>query len=168
MNAEPPNARALAGQRIFVVGFILFFIASVIAVTLWGFQVTSSVRRQAQETDVAIRSLGWLILASTAEKGEFPIQAEALEGVASPEALPEVFAGTSIPATRQEAMAGEAPVPLQEAFEVLTVVWPPDGSLPPVIRTDGLPSGLGTLSTVNEWLLEAARRRSSGGLREGG
>ena len=168
MNAEEPAPQATAGQRIFVVGFILFFIASVIGVSIWGFQVTSKVRMQAQETDVAIRSLGWIILASAAQNDGFPTQLEDLEGVVSPETLPGAFAKTSIPSRREEAMAGETPISLEQAMDVLIVVWPPDGSLPPVIRTDGLPSGVGTLTTVNAWLLEAARNRSTDGLREGG
>ena len=168
MTSPEANTGSLRGQRLFVVGFIIFFIASALGVTIWGFQVTAKVRQQAQETDVAIRSVGWIMLAAAADLGEFPTEPEALKGVVSPETLPELFIGTDLPKDRREAMAGQEPLSLQEAMEVLTVIWPPDGSLPPVLRTDGRPSGLGTLTVVNGWLLEAARAMSSAAVTNGG
>jgi hypothetical protein len=82
--------------------------------------------------------------------------------------LPTVFVGLDLPADREEALQGRDPIALEDAMKILTVIWPPDATLPPVVRTDGRPSGLGTLVLVNNWLLEAARYLSTEKADEGG
>lgn len=155
-------------QRVFVVGFIIFFVGSALGVTIWGFHVTSKVKAQAVETDWAIRSVGWAILASAADRGGFPTSADELQGVESPENLPACYSTTNLPRTSVEALVGRSPMALQEAMGVLAVSWPPDSTLPPVVRTDGRPSGLGTLELVNNWLLEASRVLPTSEAQEGG
>lgn len=168
MTSPAVSNQSLAWQRVFVVGFIIFFVCSALGVTIWGFQVTSKVKAQAVETDIAIRSVGWLMLAAAADHGGFPTRAAGLQGIASPEALPTVFVGLDLPADREEALQGRDPMALEDAMKILTVIWPPDATLPPVVRTDGRPSGLGTLVLVNNWLLEAARYLSTEKADEGG
>lgn len=165
MTKHGPPVLTLRQQRFFVIGFIIFFVGCAIGVTIWGFSVTDSVKDQARKTDEALRTIGWVVLAATAEHGQFPTDEAGLSGVLPTDTLPEIFAvaDTDLPATRTLALLGRPLMPTDDALAVLTISWPPDGSLPPVLATDGRPSGLGTIKVVNTWMLDASRVLAGGG-----
>jgi hypothetical protein len=160
----PPTLSPRA-QRIFVLGFLIFFIGSLIGVSIWSFTVTQSVRDQARSTDEALRSAAWVILSLSVEHGGFPATSDDLVGRPVPERLPEAFAAASeaLPASRTLALLGRPLLPIGEALDVLEVTWSEDPSMPPVLATDGRPSELGTLDIVNGWMVVAAEVFAQGG-----
>ena len=152
-----PNVPGLRTQRVFVLGFMIFFIGSLLGVFFFGNSVVARAKSSASETDVALKSLAWAVLQRAAEDGRFPVKPSDLEGVALSPALPGIFEDEELPGSLDEVLvAGSAMTP-GEAMDILVVEWPPDGTLPPVLTTGGRPSGIGTLSEVNGWLVTAAR-----------
>lgn len=159
-----PSVPGIVGQRIFVIGFLIFFLASIAYVLVFGFQVVNKAKANAVETDSALRTVAWAIMVQAATDGEFPTGDVELSDAMGVQALPGGYAGTEenpLPTDRAEAMAGAPNVTLDEAMEILVVEWPPDGSLAPVLTTGGRPSGIGTLAEVNTWLVGLARAMSA-------
>ena len=156
-----PNMPGLRAQRVFVLGFMIFFIGSLLGVFFFGNSVVARAKSSAAETDVALKSLAWAVLLSTAEEGRFPVKPSDLDGVAITPPVPPIFEDGELPASLDEVLEGESPMAPEEALDVLVVEWPPDGTLPPVLTTGGRPSGIGTLAEVNGWLVTAARNLPS-------
>ena len=152
-----PNIPGLRTQRVFVLGFMIFFIGSLLGVFFFGNSVVSKAKSSASDTDVALKSLAWAVLVSAAEEGRFPVESSTLRSVDLATPLPEIFQGTELPRNLEEGLEGRNPMDVGAALEILTVEWPPDGTLPPVLTTGGRPSGIGTLAVVNGWLVTAAR-----------
>ena len=150
----PDNPR---GQKIFAVVFIIFFVGCSIGVTIFGFRMVANVKSEAVVSDSAIRSVGWSLITMAGEVGAFPTEEATLEFFEAPFELPSVLQGVDLPTNLDEAMAGLKPMPISEALGILDITWPPDGSLAPVMATQGLPSGKTTLLEINEWMLQASR-----------
>lgn len=165
MTNQGPPTLSPRNQRIFALGFIIFFIGSLIAVSFWSFTVTQRVRDQARSTDEALRSAAWVILALSAENGSFPASSDDLIGEYVPERLSETFAAAAeaLPASRTLALLGRPLLPIDEALGMLVVTWPEDPAMPPILATDGRPSELGTLDIVNGWMVVAAEVFAQGG-----
>ena len=150
--AENPRA-----QKIFVVVFIIFFVSCAIGVTIFGFRMVANVKSEAVVSDAAIRTIGWSLVTLAGEAGAFPTTGDSVEFFEAPFELPEVLQGADLPKNLDEAMAGLKPMPAAEALEILDITWPPDGSLAPVMATQGLPSGKTTLLDINGWMLRTSR-----------
>ncbi len=95
------------------------------------------------------------------ETGAFPTSEDPLEFFEAPFELPATLEGFDLPKNLDEAMAGLVPMPTLEALDILDINWPPDGSLAPVMATQGLPSGKTTLLNINGWMLRASRALAS-------
>ena len=165
-----PSVPGIVGQRIFVIGFLIFFLSSIVYVLVFGFQVVNKAKTNAVETDSALRTVAWAIMVQAATDGEFPTGQGGLVDATSVQTLPGGYTGTEgspLPTDRNQAMAGAPQMGLDEAMEILVVEWPPDGSLAPVLTTGGRPSGIGTLTGVNTWLVGLARTMSARGSQDG-
>ena len=165
-----PSVPGIVGQRIFVIGFLIFFLSSIFYVLVFGFQVVNKAKSNAVETDSALRTVAWAIMVRAATDGEFPTGDEGLVDASGVEILPGGYTGAEgapLPTGRSQAMAGAPEIGLDEAMEMLVVEWPPDGSLAPVLTTGGRPSGIGTLVEVNAWLVALARTMSAGSSQDG-
>ncbi|MCH2162199.1 MAG: hypothetical protein MK085_10045 [Phycisphaerales bacterium] len=165
MTSEPviegggdPSIPGRRTQRVFVIGFMAFFIASILGVLIFGNVVVARAKTSARETDVALKSLAWAVLASAAEEGRFPVKLSDLDQGPVEDARPGMFAETDLPESLAVALGDQPPLEAGRALEILVVEWPPDGTLPPILTTGGRPSGLGTLDEVNGWLVTAARK----------
>ena len=165
-----PSVPGILGQRIFVIGFLIFFLSSIFYVLVFGFQVVNKAKSNAAETDSALRTVAWAIMVQAAADGEFPVGDGGLVDAVKVENLPGGYTGTEVaplPTERSQAMAGAPEMGLNEAMEMLVVEWPPDGSLAPVLTTGGRPSGIGTLVEVNAWLVGLARTMSADSSQDG-
>ncbi|MSQ91232.1 MAG: hypothetical protein EXS01_07575 [Phycisphaerales bacterium] len=141
---------------------VLFVIFIIVAVGsfLWGFFVVERVRERAKETDGALRSIAFACLCY-AQQGDhhWPDSEEALSGAASPwdcAILATVSTAAAIPAwppTREAALAGMvAPRTAAEALKIAGLEFSKNPADPPRVHARGNPSGLDTLTIVNDWL----------------
>ena len=114
-----------------------------------------------------MRAVAWAAIVYACEHdGRYPVDEEELLSV---QPLPDRIACTpsgddeSWPVTRAEALEGADPPKLEPAFTRLKIYFSSDGSLPPAIRSGGLPMKLGTQDTILDWLGSFRVDQSEGG-----
>ncbi len=161
VNATRPH-RAGSTRLVFLV-ILVIFILSWIGTLIFGYVIYGNVRATAARTDNALRSLTWAALAYACEhEGRFPTSELELFSM---EPLPEridcrpSLAGTW-PSTRTEALLGNPP-PEELAFasRKLKLYFSSDGALPPVFDANGMPTELGTIPLLKEWLSSFSEAR---------
>ena len=144
-------------RRIFKVIVSLLFV-SVILTGIFGWYIMQNVRVTARRTDLDMRCLAWASVAFACNnQGRFPTSREELFQVnPPPDSIDCAPAGESQnwPTTFAEAMRGETPPELDDAFRRLAMAFSSDGKLPPRIDPRGLPTLIDppTKDTVREWL----------------
>jgi hypothetical protein len=118
---------------------IVWFVALVgLAAFLSGWWVTGEVRATARRTDQDLARV-----------------AEAIERFASSH-------GGSMPQSPEALEPGQDPA-LAAALVRIQVAWPPSPDLAPILGSNGLPSGIGTLPRVNDRLRSLARGSAAAG-----
>lgn len=166
MSSGAPTPEEARRSRRILIGFLSFFAIAAIGTTIFGFQVVARVKATARESDAALRTVAWSLLAEADARGAFPTSAEDLRR--EPDRLSgSLSGGTDWPASRDAAMADHDPLPLADALGIVEVAWPPTPDLPPVLSVGGRPSGLvadgPTIDHVNRWLRAAGATLDSGG-----
>lgn len=169
--SHPTPEEARRARRV-LIGFMTFFAIAAIGTTIFGFQVVARVKATARESDAALRTVAWSLLAVADSTGAFPTTPEDLV-IASGPPVTERLAGpldrvaAEWPMTRAAAMADLDPLPIADALGIVEVAWPPTPDLPPVLSVGGRPSGLvedgPTIDHVNRWLRTAATSLDSSG-----
>ena len=157
----PMTPEQAARNRRIIVLVAGVFVASSVGVLLWAMNVVGSQRDRARGTDAALRSLAWAVLSyAAANDGAFPTSDLALAGADAGAAPP---AGKPWPSSRESAMAGLPPVPVDEALGTVGVTWGASPDVVPNLNTKGNPVSYGTVDAVNGWLAEYARDRMRAG-----
>lgn len=132
---------------------LALFVATFACTLVIAWRSLGTVRATAAETDRRIRTLGWATLAYAAEHGVFPLSAEELESFGiGPEAIAIASSEQAWPSTRIEALGGDVPSSLDDAFHSILVVFGDYRTMPPYLKPDGLPTTVGTSPQVNAWL----------------
>ena len=162
--AVPMTQQQIARNRRIIVLVAVVFVASSVGILLWAMNVVGSQRDRARGTDAALRSVAWAVLSyAAANDGAFPTSDLALAGTgADAGAAPP--AGKPWPSSRESAMAGLPPVPVDEALRTVGVTWGVSPDVVPNLNSKGNPVSYGTVDAVNGWLAEYARDR----MRDGG
>ncbi|MDZ4828663.1 MAG: hypothetical protein SGJ09_00515 [Phycisphaerae bacterium] len=157
-----PGPRELK-SRVFARVFVIVFAVASIATFVWGWTIIDSVRRTATDTDRCIRTVAWATLAYASENGRFPLSDDELFAFGSgPDSIATMprSAGAGVwPTKRADALGSGDPAPLADCFRAVLVVWGDDGSMPPLLTPNELPTLRGTEGEVNRWL-DAFRHRS--------
>lgn len=158
----PMTQQQIARNRRIIVLVAVVFVASSVGILLWAMNVVGSQRDRARWTDAALRSVAWAVLSyAAANDGAFPTSDLALAGADAGAAPP---AGKPWPSSRESAMAGLPPVPVEVALGTVGVTWGASPDVVPNLNTKGNPVSFGTVDAVNGWLAEYARDR----MRDGG
>jgi hypothetical protein len=161
--AVPMTQEQITRNRRIIVLVAAVFVASSVGVLLWAMNVVGSQRDRARGTDAALRSVAWAVLSyAAANDGAFPTSDLALAG-AGADAGAAPPAGKPWPSSRESAMAGLPPVPVDEALGTVGVTWGASPDVVPNLNTKGNPVSYGTVDAVNGWLAEYARDRMSAG-----
>jgi hypothetical protein len=164
--AEGPSVPTPPGRasRTQIKLLVWFFVASAIAVTIWGFTVVSEARRTAADTDRDVRLAAWLTLVAADRAGEMPRGEAAMRRLLA-EGWPREIAGDeAFPnAPRWPRLIVDAGLPEDlaagdEVFEHVRMVFSPDR--PPRVTVVGLPTRSGTLEEVNDWIESWAEDRA--------
>ena len=162
--AVPMTQQQIARNRRIIVLVAVVFVASSVGILLWAMNVVGSQRDRARGTDAALRSVAWAVLSyAAANDGAFPTSDLALAG-AGADAGAAPPAGKPWPSSRESAMAGLPPVPVDEALRTVGVTWGVSPDVVPNLNSKGNPVSFGTVDAVNGWLAEYARDR----MRDGG
>lgn len=142
--------------RTFTRVFLIVLVVASIATLFFGWWVIAGVRRTAAETDLRIRTIAWAALAySSQNEGSFPMSEEELKAFGTGPAsitLQDEANAAAWPTERSAALVGHEPADLDAAFRSIVVVWGTDRSMPPYLKSDGLPTRVGTGTEVNGWL----------------
>lgn len=150
-------------SKLFARIFVIVFVVASIATFVWGWTVINSVRHTAAETDRCIRTVAWATLAYASENGRFPLSDDELLAFGSgPESIATMPTSPSAgvwPTKRVDALGSGDPAPLTDCLRAVLVVWGDDGSMPPLLTPNELPTLKGTETEVNRWL-DAFRHRS--------
>ena len=165
--AVPMSPEQIKRNRRIIVVVAAVFVASSVGILLWAMNVVGSQRDRARGADAALRSVAWAVLSyAAANDGAFPTSDLALAGAGEGAAPP---AGKPWPSSRESAMAGLPPVPVDEALRTVGVTWGASADVVPNLNTKGNPVSFGTVEAVNGWLAEYARDRARGaGGKDGG
>jgi len=146
--------RAVSNRTIFLV-ILLVLVIAWIGTAIFGFIIVGNVRETADRTDVNIRALAWAAIVYACDHdGRFPVTEQELFSMGPlPDSIPCVPVEPGAwPVTREGAL-GNAPEPdLVAAARDLQLHFSSDGSLPPVVDNNGLPTRLGTRDEVRGWL----------------
>lgn len=153
----PLDPAEAARNRRIIRAVAVVFVAVSLFVLFWGLWVVQGARERAEESDAALRSMAWAILSyADTHDGVFPTDAAALAAMNTSTTLPS---GLGWPSTQAAALEGKPGLSTAAAAELVDVVWPPRGDLPPVLTARNGISGFGTLELVNSWLREFAQAR---------
>lgn len=136
---------------------VLVLVLGVVITAIFGWVVRNNVLETADRTDLEMRAVAWAcIVHACANDGLFPTSGDQLLAV---EPLPATIdcvpgPGASWPVTLEDALRGQPAPSLVEALDRLDVVFPSDGTLPPLVGSDGLPTLIDppTKDTIREWL----------------
>lgn len=167
MRADAHGGSAATGSalegipgRVFMKWFGTFFVLLSIGVLVGGYYITGGVRRQAAETDTAVRFVAFELLRwSAAHDGRFPTsEAEFLAPprLAADPPAPPPPPRTSDPALwptdARTALQGKKPTSIEEALARVKVEWPPKSNLAPEISSNGKATLPRTVTIVRDWL----------------
>ena len=145
----------MSTRAVFLV-IIIVFVLSWIATAIFGYVIYGNVLKTAKRTDVALRALTWTALAYACDhEGRFPSsQDEFFSFYPPPESISCIPTGdASWPTTRSEVM-GDDPLPsdLVYASRKLKLYFASQGDMPPVFDANGMPTELGTIDDLRQWL----------------
>ena len=134
---------------------IAIFVLSWIAAAIFGYRVSLNVRDTARETDTTMRALAWAALVYTCrEDGRFPTDAQQLFSVQPlPDSLDCVPSEIGAWPTTREELLGDRLFPddLADASRKMKLYFSSDGTRPPVLDANGLPTELGTTQDIPLW-----------------
>ena len=145
----------MSTRAVFLV-IIIVFVLSWIGTAIFGYVIYGNVLETAKRTDVALRALTWTALAYACEhEGRFPSSEEELFSFTPvPDSISCVPAvAGQWPTTRSEVL-GEDPIPpdLAYASRKLKLYFASKGDMPPVFDANGMPTELGTIVELRQWL----------------
>ena len=134
---------------------IAIFVLSWIGAAIFGHRVYLNVLDTARETDTTMRALAWAALVYTCrEDGRFPTDAQQLFSVQPlPDRLDCVPSEIGAWPTTREELLGDRLFPddLAEASRKMKLYFSSDGTRPPVLEANGLPTELGTTEDIPLW-----------------
>tara|TARA_B100001059_G_scaffold170808_1_gene170852 strand:+ start:1496 stop:1999 length:504 start_codon:yes stop_codon:yes gene_type:complete len=146
--------RGVSSRSTFLI-IIAIFVLSWIAAAIFGYIVSLNVRDTARETDTTMRALAWAALVYTCrEDGRFPTDAQQLFSVQPlPDRLDCVPSEIGAWPTTREELLGDRLFPddLAEASRKMKLYFSSDGTRPPVLEANGLPTELGTTEDIPLW-----------------
>ena len=151
-----PSSRLRRGssRRTFLIVISLFILAW-IGTAIFGYRVYLNVLDTARETDTTMRSLAWAALVFTCrEDGRFPTDAQQLFAM---QPLPDRIdcdpgETGSWPMTREELLGDRTfPDDLAYASRKMKLYFSSDGTRPPVLDANGLPTEVGTTQDIPLW-----------------
>lgn len=145
---------ARSNRRVFAI-ILFILVVAWIGTVIFGFVIVRNVRETADRTDGNMRALAWAaIVYACAHDGRFPIDEEELFSVDPlPESIPCVPGEIGAwPVSRKVALAGGSPPDLVAAARDLRLDFSSEGTLPPVVGNNGLPTRLGTQDEIKGWL----------------
>ena len=135
---------------------IAIFVLSWIGAAIFGYRVYLNVLDAARETDTTIRALAWAALVYTCrEDGRFPTDAQQLFSVQPlPDRLDCVPSEIGAWPTTREELLGDRLFPddLADASRKMKLYFSSDGTRPPVLDANGLPTELGTTEDIPLWV----------------
>jgi hypothetical protein len=157
-NGEPANSK-----RVFTI-IIALFSAGVLFTAIFGFVVVRDVRANARDADLYCRTAAWASIAyACAHDGRYPTSDDDLRTAAPlPLSITCQSSSDAWPTTRDAALNGQSPPSFDTILARIKVHYSSDGTLPPVVDANGMPTLLDTNSTIENWM------RSSLAAREGG
>jgi hypothetical protein len=145
---------AKSNRRVFTI-ILLVLVFAWIGTAIFGFFIVRNVRETAARTDGNMRALAWAAIVFACEhEGRFPVDEEELFSVGTlPDSIPCVPVEEGAwPVTLEHAL-GSAKVPdLVTAARDLQLHFSSEGTLPPVVGNNGLPTQLGTQDEIRGWL----------------
>ena len=151
-----------------IFNIVILVLALGVAITaVFGWIVRGNVLESANRTDLEMRAVAWAAITfACTHEGRFPIN---LPELLSMQPLPESIDCTpgpeaNWPLTLADALRGEPAPSLAESCDRLDVAFSSDGSLPPLIGNNGLPTLIDppTMETIREWLNTFALNEESG------
>lgn len=150
-------------RTIFLVILALFVLAW-IGTTIFGFFIVDNVREAADRTDTDMRALAWAsIVYACNNDGRFPSDDDELLSV---DPLPESIACLpstegAWPTNREAALGGASSPDMALSLSRIVVHYSSDGTLPPAVDNNGLPTRLGTQDEIREWLAAFDEEKSA-------